>query len=272
MTTPRCLVTVPVLGNVVPAAQSPIADVLQQRSHADLLVVDNGGDYRTVGDEEVIRHERNTGWTAASNLGFRLAFSRGYTHAVTLNSDTRLSTDFFAGLMDPRLPQDAGLIGPMYDDDGVARGWRSQASTYRGPAARYVPAQFFRSVPLVDGACLCITRAAWDRVGGLDERSFGRFAWGADVDLAIRAHDAGFGVYITETAYLNHVGRLTVHSIVSDRTYRTEAMRDYRRGMRQIYGRDRITQVKAAPYERRPLTEATEFNPLHIPVGIEDAG
>jgi GT2 family glycosyltransferase len=244
---------------VVPEPSTPFTDVLTA-AHADLLVVDNGGDYRAVAGEEVIRNAWNTGWAAASNLGFRIAFSRGYTHAVTLNSDTRLSPDFFAGLMDPRLPADAGLIGPMYDQDS----WSSQASEYRGPAAKYIASQNFRSVSMIDGTCVCIARAAWERVGGFDEQSFGRFAWGADIDLALRARQAGFGVYVTEAAYLNHFGLMTVRTLVSERRYRTEATWGLRRGMRRLHGRHRFKEVAAAGYTRFRLTDVPESTMIPI--------
>ena len=45
--------------------------------------------------------------------------------------------------------------------------------------------------------------------GGLDLRTFERYGWGIDLDLAVRAREAGYGVYITEMAYINHFGHKT---------------------------------------------------------------
>ncbi|MGQ4620021.1 glycosyltransferase family 2 protein [Nocardia sp. R7R-8] len=227
-------------------------------AHADLLIVDNGGDYHPVGEEEVVRAGHNMGWAAASNLGFRIAFLRGYSHAMTLNSDTRLSPNFFAGVLDPRLPADAGLIGPMYDEDGVENGWASQSSTYRGAAEDYSPSPHFRSVAAIDGTCLCISQAAWTSVGGLDERSFGRFSWGADIDLALRLRASGFGVYITEMSFLNHFGRMSARALVGERAYLTEASRDLRRGMRHLYGARKYRAVKSAAFVRQTLIPVGE--------------
>jgi len=103
--TKKCLVTIPAFGsNALTHAVLP--DVLAESELVDLLIVDNGGHYDTIADEWVIRPGVNIGWAGASNLGFRTAFRRGYEFAVTLNNDTRLSPGFFAGLLDPRLPDE----------------------------------------------------------------------------------------------------------------------------------------------------------------------
>lgn len=177
-----------------------------RRENADFLIVDNRGDYPPVGDEHVIRPGRNLGWAGGSNFIFRYAFANGYSHAMTLNNDTRLSPGFVDGILDPRIPQDAGVVVPVYDDLG---GHKRILSDYRGPAADYRPRPLLRKLPFTDACAFMITQSAWLAVGGFDERSFGKFAWGADVDLCLRARVAGFGVYGTEMAYINHFGRKT---------------------------------------------------------------
>ena len=52
-----------------------------------------------------------------------------------------------------------------------------------------------------------LSRECWQTIGGMDLRSFGRYGWGIDLDLALRARNAGYGLYITEMAYINHFGR-----------------------------------------------------------------
>ena len=250
----RCLVTVPMLGTI-PDAFSPVNCVLAQSKYADLVVVDNGGGYRARGREEVVNVGNNIGWAAASNLGFRLAFARGYTHAVTLNSDTRLSPDFFHGLLDARLPLDMGMVGPMYDEDGINNGWKTQSSNHRSHASRYTPSPYVRRVQALDGTCLCIPRHAWERVGCLDERSFGRFSWGADIDLAIRMQTAGFGVYVTEMSFMNHYGRLSATKLVGERAYVKRANRDLHAGMRKLHGRKAYRRAKGSGYTRMRLPQ-----------------
>ncbi|EUA85219.1 putative rhamnosyl transferase wbbL2 [Mycobacterium ulcerans str. Harvey] len=49
---------------------------------------------------------------------------------MTLNNDTRISKGFVAGLLDPRLPADTGIVGPMID-----HGFRARKMT-RNPRPR----------------------------------------------------------------------------------------------------------------------------------------
>jgi GT2 family glycosyltransferase len=51
-----------------------------------------------------------------------------------------------------------------------------------------------------------VSRQCWETVGGLDMQTFGRYGWGIDLDLALRARKAGYGLYTTEMAYINHFG------------------------------------------------------------------
>src|SRR3954468_16351507 len=164
-----------------------VADLGRER--ADFVIVDNRGDYPRVGDERVITPGRNLGWAGGSNFIFRFAFANGYSHAMTLNNDTRLSPGFVEGIVDPRLPDDVGIVVPVYDD---VHGHLRTVSEFRGPAADYQPKPVVRKLPFADGCAFMITREAWLAAGDFDERAWGRFAWGADVDLCLRARKAGF--------------------------------------------------------------------------------
>lgn len=245
--TKKCLVTIPAFGSDS-LTHAVIPDVLAESDLVDLLVVDNGGHYEQLGDEWVIRPGRNIGWAAASNLGFRVAFSHGYGSSVTLNNDTRLSRGFFAGLLDPRLPADAGIIAPTYDSF-----WAAQASNFTGAAADYEPVDCYREAEMVDGTALLVTEAAWEAVGGLDERSFGKFAWGADIDLAIRMRNAGFGVYVTERSFLNHADKVSASEAFGKHRYVMRANRDKLKAMKRLHGRGTFRALKKAVPVRKPL-------------------
>jgi GT2 family glycosyltransferase len=39
-----------------------------------------------------------------------------------------------------------------------------------------------------------LSRECWLTIGGLDLRTFERYGWGIDLDLAVRAREAGYGV------------------------------------------------------------------------------
>jgi GT2 family glycosyltransferase len=226
----RLLIGIPVYGQHR-YTHALVADL--ERECADYLIVDNGGDYRRIGNERVITPGRNLGWAGGSNLIFRTAFCEGYTHAMTLNNDTRVSKGFVAAILDPGLPCDAGLITPVYDD---RRAHRDIESRYEGPAAEYQPVDRYRRLPVTDGTALTITRDCWLATGGLDERSFGRFGWGADVDLSLRTLQTGRGIYATERAFINHLGRKTATSGAFGHGYHARAAWGMWWGMRRVWG------------------------------------
>jgi GT2 family glycosyltransferase len=203
-----------------------------EREGADYLIVDNGGDYRALSKERVLKPGRNLGWAGGSDLGFRIAFSEGYSHAMTLNNDTRISRGFVDALVDRRLPDDAGIIAPVVD-----HGFPSAESDEKPEAADYRPIQRYREVPVIEGTALALSRDCWQTIGGLDLRTFRRYGWGVDLDLALRARDAGFGLYITEMAYINHFGHKTAVANFGRRQYEWRANFEKVCGLRQLHGR-----------------------------------
>jgi GT2 family glycosyltransferase len=58
------------------------------------------------------------------------------------------------------------------------------------------------------GACLAVTRTAWDSVGGFDEQFFP--VWFEDVDLCKRLHDLGLKIFYCPEARFRHSG---AHSV-----------------------------------------------------------
>lgn len=203
-----------------------------EREGAEYLIIDNRGDYPKVGNERVITPGENLGWAKGSDLGLRTAFSEGYAHAMTLNNDTRLSKGFVAGLLDPSLPKDAGIVGPMMD-----QGFPCAIPDDQPEAASYIPRPHVRAVPAVEGTALMMSRECWDALGGMDLGSFGRYGWGVDLDLALRARNAGYGVYVTEMAYINHFGGKTAKANFGSWRYEWRANYALVRGLRRVHGR-----------------------------------
>jgi GT2 family glycosyltransferase len=235
------LITVPVYGQHE-YSHALVEDL--EREGADYLIIDNRGDYPKLGNEQVIRPGENLGWTGGSELGFRTGFSDGYDRVMTLNNDTRISKGFVAALLDPRLPGDAGLVGPVYDD---ALAFKEILADYHGPAADYIPVPHYRKLSVLDGTALVLTREAWRKVGGLDLRSFGRYGWAASLDLNLRVKLAGFGIYATEMAFINHFGRKTAHAEFGRHRYYVGGKLEVRRGMRRIHGRHWQRELTSDP-------------------------
>jgi GT2 family glycosyltransferase len=235
------LITVPVYGQHE-YSHALVEDL--EREGADYLIVDNRGDYPKLGNEQVIRPGENLGWSGGSELGFRIGFSDGYSHVMTLNNDTRISKGFVAALLDSRLPGDAGLVGPVYDD---AIAFKEMLADYEGPAADYAPVPHYRKLSVLDGTALVFTREAWRKVGGLDLRSFGRYGWASSLDLNLRVKLAGFGIYATEMAFINHFGRKTAHAEFGRHRYYLGGKLEVRRGMRRIHGKHWQSELTSEP-------------------------
>jgi GT2 family glycosyltransferase len=229
----RLAVVCPVFGQPLLTA-SVLGDAERERDLVDVLVVDNGGDYVPCGWELVIRPGRNLGWLRGSNAGLRAAQATGRYHGyVLLNNDTRLSPGFFHELAAAwrSLPH-VGVLAPLYDDC-----YPQQRSHYGGPAVRYEPVRAHRVAHFVDGTCMLIPDATLRRVGLLDDRGFGGSGWGADLDYCLRARRAGFRVYVTERAYLNHLREQTVRTLTDDYpAYKDLAEREMRTHMAAKWG------------------------------------
>jgi GT2 family glycosyltransferase len=151
---------------------------------------------------------------------------------MTLNNDTRISRGFVDALIDPCLPADVGIVGPAID-----HGFPSAEADEKPDAADYAPRPRYRAVPVVEGTALVLSRDCWQTIGGLDLQSFRRYGWGVDLDLALRARKAGYGLYVTEMAYINHFGHKTANAHFGRRRYEWQANFEKVRGLRKLHGR-----------------------------------
>jgi GT2 family glycosyltransferase len=181
-----------------------LQDLRYDGSACTVYIVDNGGDYRAVGEEHVLRSGTNLHWAGGCNFGLLSAQERGHAGYVLLNNDVRLSHGFANGLLEAWRDTDAALVGPVYDDN-----WPQQRISYAGPADAYDTRQLDRVVPFIDGTCMLIPDQTLRQVGLLDERTWPRYGWGCDKDYALRTRQAGGSVWVTERSYLNHLGRQT---------------------------------------------------------------
>jgi GT2 family glycosyltransferase len=222
------LITIPVFGQH--EYTHALVDDLE-REGADYLIVDNRGDYPRISQERVLTPGENLGWAGGSELGIRVAFAEGYSKAMTLNNDTRISNGFVSALLDPRLPADAGIVGPMFD-----HGFPCAIADVKPAAADYTPQPRYREVSAVEGTALMVTRQCWEAVGGFDTQSFGRYGWGADLDLGLRARKSGYRLYTTEMAYINHFGGKTAKLCFGRWRYKVGGNLAMFRGLQHAYG------------------------------------
>jgi len=194
----RVLVVVPVHGHHQ-MTHALLADVRRESALADVVIVDNRGDYPTIGDEQVLRPSSNLGWAAGTNLGTLEGGRSDHVGFVWLNNDTRLSAGFVAGLLQCWRTTGAGMVGPFYDCH-----WAHQRLRRPVPVERYRPRAVHFSAPFLDGTCMFVPAQTIAAIGLLDAETFSPIGWGAEVDYSLRARAAGLDLAVTRLSYLHH--------------------------------------------------------------------
>lgn len=193
---------------------------LTERPHV-VVVVDNGSraDERAtlatgIGgrpDVTLVTLATNRGFATAVNVGLAEAFGRGADAVLVLNDDAVVAPDLLVALnavaaADPRV----GIVAPRVVDAAsgreVSRGERVwlplvclPRTWLRVGGAATTP----YDVASVIGVAFLVTRACFERVGGLEE-SF--FAYYEEVDYCLRVRAAGFRVMVTPATTVRHEG------------------------------------------------------------------
>lgn len=189
----------------------------------ELIIVDNGShDKATLAwlaectsdpRFRVLRADMEFNWSALNNLAARDARGRVL---IFLNNDTEIVTsDWLRRLVENAVREEVGACGPLllYPDETIQHagvvvgmgGWADHV--FKGLPAIHKQHLFAspvlrRNVLAVTGACLAIERSKFEQLGGFDE-SF--VVCGSDVDLCLRAHQAGMlNVYVPEARLIHH--------------------------------------------------------------------
>jgi N-acetylglucosaminyl-diphospho-decaprenol L-rhamnosyltransferase len=179
-----------------------------------------------------VRHETSRGFTIAANAGLRRA--TGST-LLLLNSDTTVDPAAFDAIR-AAFDRDAtlGIVGAQLSHPDGRPQWSGgpapgllwlfvQASGVaslfaRVPGyrrARPLETSHDRSVTWVTGAALAMRRDVWVRVGPLDE-AFHLYA--QDLDLCVRAREAGWTVAIASACRVVHHHGATIQQVFGTTT------------------------------------------------------
>ena len=217
-----------------------VADIAREADDdIDLYVCDNSesvsAGYQRQWRETIIKPPRNLRWVIGVNNTIKLARALGpecgggYDAFVALNDDIRLSPGFFDAIRDALSDPSVGLVAPSYDDV-----YRQQVNRYRGPAAGYVSREGLREVPFVDGTAFAMTSRTISHVGLLDEKRFGVYGWGSDIDYCWRMRQAGLKVAVTFDAFINHFHQGSAKFVEDD--WSGKAGMEMEAGMNEKYG------------------------------------
>jgi len=198
-------------------------------AHYEILIVDNDSDdaeARTYLDmlkaqEEqlggrlrVLRHPGPFNFSAMNNRAVEQA--RG-DYVLLLNNDTAaLHDDWLDEMVSQILRPEVGIVGAKllfpdgkFQHAGVILGMRGPAEhpfigqppEYRGYFGR---AMLTQNLSAVTGACLLIGKSLYQELGGLDEKQF-QVSYN-DIDLCLKAREAGHKIVFTPWAMLLHEG------------------------------------------------------------------
>jgi N-acetylglucosaminyl-diphospho-decaprenol L-rhamnosyltransferase len=196
-----------------------------------VVVIDNGSDVPVAIERpgvEVVHNAENKGVAGGRNQGVT------HCHAALvcfLDSDAELEPATLAALAEPLLADDGGervgLSAPVFT------GQPAEASAGRAPTAarklarltrltdryqaadrRGAPGAPWWDVDFAIGACQLFRRAAYDDVGGLDERYF----YGPeDVDFCLRLRERGWRVVQVGGAHCLHPARRRFRKVLTRR-------------------------------------------------------
>ena len=209
-----------------------LAAVAKHLPGVPVLVWDNSGpDYPGMADVReafpaVAWHGdgRNLGFAAAVN---RLAALAPDHDLLLLNPDALLRgglEETRDALRRPGVAAAAPAVHDVHDTTGRGRSWdvaHRRRGVLRGLVSRAGYAEALRRTPISDlypaapervdgyltGACLAISRDAWDALGPFDEEFF---LYGEETDWQRRALDAGWSLELTGDAGVEHSGHGTV--------------------------------------------------------------
>jgi GT2 family glycosyltransferase len=199
-----------------------LASLRAQAEELELLVVDNGS---ADGSVEYLRKEGVAHLALPENVGFAAAVNRGVARTeaaavLVLNADTVLEPGCLAALraalaagerlagVQPRILQLEGG-GPAAVEEArlysAGQGLTADGRALELGAGEPQSARWLEERPLfgVCGAACLLRRAAFEAVGGYDERYVSFYE---DVDLNLRAQVAGWDFAYSPAAVVWHVG------------------------------------------------------------------
>ena len=174
-----------------------------------------------------------------ANLGFPAACNRGVSSGsaevvVLMNNDVTCPPEFLTRLVAPLLYGDEqfGSVASLLLLPGEERiesfGLTADATLAGFPRLRGLPVDMAQgSRPVLagpSGAAGAYRRTAWEHVGGLDE---GVFAYGEDVDLALRLRSAGWSTAEAPDAVGIHLGSATATGRSAWQRYQSGYARGY---------------------------------------------
>ncbi|GGY82411.1 hypothetical protein GCM10011613_28990 [Cellvibrio zantedeschiae] len=190
-------------------------DKFTDYSNLEIIVVDNASsddspaylsEWSKQGDNRIlILNPDNKGFAAGNNQGLVVATG---DYLVLLNNDTHVTPGWVTSLVKHmQRDQSIGLLGPVTGNIGNEAKIAIQYSTMEEmliESSKFTLRHIGQLTPLRTAAffCVMISRAAYEKVGLLDE-AFG-IGFFEDDDYCRRVEQAGFTIYCADDVFIHH--------------------------------------------------------------------
>jgi len=205
----------------------------------------------------LVQADKNLGFSGGNNLASRSA--RG-DYLLFLNPDTVVTPGWIGRLFRHlETARDIGAVAAVTNFSGnetkvsfayrdvleMEKFARQRAANHAGEAIDIAMAPLY---------CVLVPRAAWDRVGGLDEKfEMGMFE---DDDFSLRLKTAGYRVIAAEDCFIHHFGNGSFSKIPPERTLLTfeENKRRFEAKWNQVWKPHSLRAGVSSPYEEIRFT------------------
>lgn len=180
-----------------------------------ILVVDNGSTdesieaFRNLSGINLLINERNLGFAAGNNRGIEYALENGADYTLLLNNDTTVSPSLLSEMVEvAETDESIGIAGPViyYAEEPTEvwfAGMRFRFGLYVVRRGLHLapPLARMEDVDFISGCGMLVRRETWKRVGLFDPRFFMYYE---DLDLCIRAGEAGYRIVTATRAHMWH--------------------------------------------------------------------
>lgn len=170
-------------------------------------------------------------WSLLNNIGMRRASGEVF---LFMNNDMEIITnDWMERLAENAIREDVGVVGPLllYPDDTIQHagvviglgGWADHVFKGMKPehyGSPYVSPMVTRNVMAVTGACMAISKKTMKRIGAFSEKFM---ICGSDIELCIRAHQAGLHNIYTPFVRLYHYESKSRNSYIPEVDFKMSA-------------------------------------------------
>ncbi len=265
-----------------PILMRAIEAVLQDNAATELILVDNGNPTPAQAwlDDiakrntriAVLRGHGNIGFGAGCNLGAEKASG---DYFVFLNPDTILHPGSLATLQSALNDhQDAWMAGPavlttkgtihptsvrnlLTPAVALSEALRLPRLTSLFPSMnRKVKEQITQPVPAISGACMMLTKKAWQMLGGFNQAYFLHVE---DLDLCLRTHEHGGTILYVPEARITHLGSTSASSKEIVEGHKTDSFVRYFRRYALHHGSRLNAALVARLFRLRHLLRRTHL-------------